>query len=574
MNLEQNSQRYRGIIIGTIILLLFISATMVANTYFAKRIKTNSFLINKVSTQKTLIQRINKALLRIRSQRNTRRSYELDLSELEYSFGQFNNTLYKFSKGGVLQDEIGTKVKIEKIADKQGIDILNRAIVLWADIQLAMEPLNNPSDPIPDAKLRAITDIVNAYGVQLMAIMDELIVYYKQQNNKETEYLYMSYGGTAALFVLLILFLLFKNRASVKDFEEAYSQYIEMPVENTSSEANILTRFLSDTVNNLQTVNVSVNQFIPEDEDSSLYEIYEALNTIRHDASMIGCNSIEAIADELLLETESLQNSIAPLDADSFEFFKEKLEQLNNNYNFFANAVNETELVQQEDEQPSTDDEQETEELEEKTEETEEAPSQYSEWLRLQKMATELAQKLDKKVEVHLHNLQTELPEHYHNGLIKISEQLLSNSVIHGIESPETRRMALKPEFGLITITLKPSQEGGYEFIYQDDGQGLNYDAIRSTVVEKGYATQETAAQLNKNQLAAYIFKLGFSTLKDTSIESNGGMGMDIVKSVIDDIGGKTIILNVVNKNTRFTVVLPPTASYDANEDNQLQNTA
>lgn len=559
---QQGISKYKGTIIVTFLLLTCIVVSMFANVYLANKISTTSFLIAKTSNQKTIIQRISKALLRIRSQRNTGRNYELDVSELIYGYEQFNNTLHKLSKGGILENESNSKIKIDKITNKQGLDIFKRALLLWTDIKLSMSPLNETSKQVSDTKLRAITDIVNAHSVQIMNIMDDLTVFYQQENEKNTKLLYISYLATAVLSITLILFLLIKVLMKHPIKTRASS----LKTDDNIEQQTILVKFLANTETNLQAVTLSLQSLLkdtlPTDtvDASELNKIVQPINNIKQNAATIDCIAIEKIAASLLNEIELLQHDKIQLTNNSLEAMHNKLGQLNAHYQLLTKLINEEEAMQNEI-QPIK-----------QTKDNNLSPTQYADWLKLKKLATTIAEQQNKKVELHLHGLQTELPENYHKGLIDISKQLLRNSITHGIESTAIRQSALKPEFGQITITLKPTAEEGYEFIYEDDGQGINYEEIRKTVVEKGFASQEAADKLDKNQLATYIFKLGFSTLKDTNIDNKGGIGMDIIKHVIDKLGGKTILLSVVNKNTRFTVILP--TLHKEQRENSYLNTA
>lgn len=570
MNILHGVLKNKLTIIVTLLFLVCIAAAMAANVYFANKINTTSFLISKTYDQKGMIQRLSKALLRVHTQRNVGRSYQLDLTELSYAYEQFNNTLYKQSLGGTIKSA-NNKYKINKITDEQGIDILKRAILVWTDIKLALTPLQEPESPVTNEKVRAVMDIVNAYSVQVMGIMDELNAYYREQNMKHTKLLYLSYLASIFFMLILVIFLLTKARKKStqyieqpkavdesqgeQEFNEAEEMSIphqmEMPIDFPASGHATLTQFLSDVENNLQLAEPSLLTI--ENADESIEQMLEPISNIKQLASSMGCPPIEKVSSELLDELQTLQSEDKVLTELKLTELQDKFAELHQNHQQFVMLIS--------DEQDK-----------DKASKKQTPQSQYNDWLALKDLTTELAQRANKKAELHLHGLQTELPEHYHRGLMDISEQLIRNSITHGIELTETRLTALKPEFGQITITLKPSAEHGYEFIYEDDGQGINYEEIRKAIVLQGFASQEIANNMNKNELAAYIFKLGFSTLSNTSIDSGGGIGMDIIKHTIDKLGGKTIVLSVVNKNTRFTVVLPP--SYAEEEQDSLLNTA
>lgn len=174
---------------------------------------------------------------------------------------------------------------------------------------------------------------------------------------------------------------------------------------------------------------------------------------------------------------------------------------------------------------------------------------------RFPRMIRDLANKLGKKVELVTSGEATELDK----GLIeKITDpltHLLRNSVDHGIETPERRKLAGKPEVG--TVSLSAYHQGGSIVIeVRDDGAGLRRDKILSKAHERGLPVHEGMSDQDVWQL---IFAPGFSTADQVTDVSGRGVGMDVVKKNIQSLGGSVEIDSTAGKGTKMTVRLPLT---------------
>lgn len=174
---------------------------------------------------------------------------------------------------------------------------------------------------------------------------------------------------------------------------------------------------------------------------------------------------------------------------------------------------------------------------------------------RFPRMIRDLAGKLSKKVELVTSGEATELDK----GLIeKITDpltHLLRNSVDHGIETPDRRKLAGKPEVG--TVALSAYHQGGSIVIeVRDDGAGLRRDKILGKAKERGLPVSDAMSDQEVWQL---IFAPGFSTAEQVTDVSGRGVGMDVVKKNIQSLGGTVEIDSTAGKGTRMTVRLPLT---------------
>lgn len=136
------------------------------------------------------------------------------------------------------------------------------------------------------------------------------------------------------------------------------------------------------------------------------------------------------------------------------------------------------------------------------------------------------------------------IPNRYAYLMRDIIVQLIRNSLSHGIEKPEERLQAGKPERGTIEIWTERS-EGGFELHYRDDGRSLQLEKIREKAVQMNRATEEESRQWDAPRLIRFIFEPGFSTASEQTMTAGRGMGMDIVRSRLKSAGG-TLKVNYV----------------------------
>ena len=135
---------------------------------------------------------------------------------------------------------------------------------------------------------------------------------------------------------------------------------------------------------------------------------------------------------------------------------------------------------------------------------------------------------------------------------------MVRNSGDHGLETPAERRAAGKPETG--HITLNAFHEGGHIIIeVADDGRGLAADKIRAKVLANGLATEQELAGMSEAQIQRFIFRAGFSTAANVTAVSGRGVGMDVVKTNIERIGGTVDLKSIDGEGTTFTIKIPLT---------------
>ncbi|HMJ13240.1 MAG TPA: chemotaxis protein CheA, partial [Polyangiaceae bacterium] len=170
----------------------------------------------------------------------------------------------------------------------------------------------------------------------------------------------------------------------------------------------------------------------------------------------------------------------------------------------------------------------------------------------------ELGQRLGKPVRVELTGSETELDKVLVERLDDPLLHLVRNAIDHGIEPPEARRAAGKPEIG--TIHLHAQQRGGQILVtIADDGKGLDAEKLVSKAVEKGLLSADEAEQLTHQEAYELIFRPGFSTASAVSDVSGRGVGMDVVRDAISKLKGSIALFSELGRGTRIELRLPLT---------------
>jgi two-component system chemotaxis sensor kinase CheA len=179
-------------------------------------------------------------------------------------------------------------------------------------------------------------------------------------------------------------------------------------------------------------------------------------------------------------------------------------------------------------------------------------------FMRFPRMVRDLANSLGKRLELVISGEETELDRTVIDELGDPLVHLLRNAVDHGLETPEERRAAGKPEVG--TVRLAARHEGNsVVIVVEEDGRGIDPERLRRTVVAKGLMTEDDVRQLTDREALELIFLPGFSTASETTDVSGRGVGMDAVRAKINGLNGSVEIESEVGVGTRFTIRLPLT---------------
>jgi two-component system chemotaxis sensor kinase CheA len=177
---------------------------------------------------------------------------------------------------------------------------------------------------------------------------------------------------------------------------------------------------------------------------------------------------------------------------------------------------------------------------------------------RFPRLIRDIASKLDKKIDLIIEGVETEIDKGMVDDIFDPLIHLLRNAVDHGIELPAKRKAANKPEIG--KIILKATHEGDSIVIeVSDDGNGIDPEVLRAKAIAANTMDRNLLQKMSHRELLGLIFLPGFSTAKEVSNLSGRGVGMDIVRKKIEEIGGNVGISTVKGKGTKFIIRLPLT---------------
>ncbi len=177
---------------------------------------------------------------------------------------------------------------------------------------------------------------------------------------------------------------------------------------------------------------------------------------------------------------------------------------------------------------------------------------------RFPRVVRDLARSLKKDINLELVGEETDLDKNLVEALADPLVHLVRNSVDHGIELPDDREAKGKPRTG--RVVLSAEQEGDHILLsISDDGAGMDPNKLRRIAVEKGLYDEDTAARLSDVEAFNLIFAPGFSTKKEISDVSGRGVGMDVVKTKINQLNGTVEINSVLGEGTRIIIKVPLT---------------
>ena len=177
---------------------------------------------------------------------------------------------------------------------------------------------------------------------------------------------------------------------------------------------------------------------------------------------------------------------------------------------------------------------------------------------RFPRMIRDLSKKLDKKMELHMSGEDTELDRTVIDEIGDPLQHLLRNSADHGLESNEERLALGKSEVG--NIWLNAYQDGNNVNIeVRDDGAGINIEKVKNKALEKGTITPEQAEVMTDKEVIDLLFQPSFSTAEKITDVSGRGVGLDVVKTKIEGLGGNIECRSVVGEGSSFIIHLPLT---------------
>ena len=179
-------------------------------------------------------------------------------------------------------------------------------------------------------------------------------------------------------------------------------------------------------------------------------------------------------------------------------------------------------------------------------------------WAKFPRVVRDVAKDLGKKVRLVMQGQTTELDRTIIEAIKDPLTHIVRNSIDHGIESPERRTAKGKADEGL--LSLRAFHEGGQVIIeIMDDGNGLDLERVKAKAVSKSLITAEHAARMTEREAINLIFLPGLSTAEKISNVSGRGVGMDVVKTNIEKIGGSIDLQTQAGQGTTLRIKIPLT---------------
>jgi two-component system, chemotaxis family, sensor kinase CheA len=186
-----------------------------------------------------------------------------------------------------------------------------------------------------------------------------------------------------------------------------------------------------------------------------------------------------------------------------------------------------------------------------------------SAWAKLPRQVRDLSVELRKEFDLEVQGAETEIDRHVLELIKDPLTHMIRNSADHGVESPEDRVLSGKRRRGKIRVLA--FQEGGYIILeVSDDGRGIDKARVLKKAIDTGLVTAESAALMSDQQVYRLIFKAGFSTATNVTNVSGRGVGMDVVVTNVEQIGGTVDIRSTIGKGTTISIKIPVTLAIAA----------
>lgn len=361
-----------------------------------------------------------------------------------------------------------------------------------------------------------------------------------------------------------------KLERELKESQEKAQQQFDLMLNVLHVEPGMLGEFLNQTEESLDQINAILRErsMGPQQNRVKLDRIFRMMHSIKGDAAALDLGAFEDKAHDFENTLQSMRDK-KDLQGSDFLPLAIKLDDFMNQIDSLRSLIQRLSDLQaavRQEPVPTAEPTMANMASDESTAETmdDKPPTTAGPGLgqRLTQLSQRLAQESDKQIRFELSG-EEYLPETYQRSISEVLTQLLRNSIVHGIETPATRQAHDKPEQGLIQVSIKPSESGGLEVIFHDDGQGLSTEKIKQTAIDKGIISAEKAASIDRRKIIGLIFQPGFSTADKVDKHAGRGVGMDVVASTIRELGGSLKIRSVDHQFCEFRLTLPQTQTAD-----------
>ncbi|MDO5686335.1 MAG: ATP-binding protein [Neisseria sp.] len=323
--------------------------------------------------------------------------------------------------------------------------------------------------------------------------------------------------------------------------EQAQSNLqIEMISTILNTDYFAMKNFIQTSLQRLNTMNNVLQE--PEKSAEAMRQkiraIYREIHSFKSESSAFHMRSFVSLAEQFEDKVRTLQDK-PDLTGQDFLALTIRLEDLFNNVHLANNLHQRIKAEGEKSEQQAAD-----------TAVNSLSPSFFEQFI------TDVAQRNHKQVALTYEAWnESALPENQKNVIKDILIQLLRNAVVHGIENHNERARLGKPTQGHILVSLDKVNDK-VELMVEDDGQGIDYEAIRQKAIRHHIAPEDEVQTWNKQQLLTLLFRSGFSTAEDNNEDAGRGVGLDIIKEQVQSVNGRLKIATVANKFTKFTITI------------------
>lgn len=175
----------------------------------------------------------------------------------------------------------------------------------------------------------------------------------------------------------------------------------------------------------------------------------------------------------------------------------------------------------------------------------------------LDAIVAEVGRESGRQAALERQGLDAGVPEPLRRPVLDLLVQLVRNALAHGIETTEERARLGKPPVGRLRAVFRGLGDGGFELIFNDDGAGVDFDAVRRRAVATGRMNAEQAAAASEGELIRFLFESGFTTREAVGTEAGHGVGLDIVRSVASRMRAKINVGSAAGRGTSFRFTFP-----------------
>lgn len=335
--------------------------------------------------------------------------------------------------------------------------------------------------------------------------------------------------------------------------KEEAKQQIELLHSAIQCEPAVLSSFISETVSRLDTINKLLKS--TQDGTSKLYSIvkriYREIHSLKGDASILGLGLFEKMSHQIEDELTRLQG-LPQLSGEHFVKLALNLDELRGYLDDMINlidGVSELNKNVQYAANPKHD-------------------AQFGHGLvasfvnDITALANTIAKEKGRCIAIDTTHFDPKLiPSEYFTEFKDLIIQLVRNAIVHGIETPLERQRKSKLDTGIVRLATEKGRNNMIDLVIRDDGRGIDIESIRQQASDKGLWSQQELEQMDNQNIAALIFEPGFSTASEIDSRAGRGIGMDVVKTKVRQMGGQLRLAYSPNRFAEFRISIPAKAA-------------